>query len=445
MRIRRRPPQGRARASLARTIAVTAALATATATIGTLTTASAAAAATPQGAPPIPGALAFQLPSSNICLKRGTLTFSLRPIRHVRWVSATVRVNGRLVGTFSGNALRHAVTLHGLPSTKFKLGLAGQASSGRRASLTRTYSHCAPPTPPTKPTPPPKPTPPGPPVAPSSPTTPTAPSVRTGSYSGPPTYFYASGNVSFYVSTDATELQNVVVPNVSLTCSPSGSLSSQQIAITSIPIAADGSFSATTTQTGDIGSKPATFTETFSGQFHATNVTGTFREDISYGSGTIYSCTSNTQAWTATFDNQDNQAWTPPAPGSYSGAPVYFYASGDPSFYVSSDGSELQNVVVPNVSLECTPSGNLSSQQIAIASIPLAADGSFNSTTTQTGVIDNTPATYTYTFDGQFHGPNSKGVARIAGIFREDITYGSGTTYSCTSNNQAWTASPSAS
>jgi hypothetical protein len=251
--------------------------------------------------------------------------------------------------------------------------------------------------------------------------------------------------VSFYVSSNGTELQNVVVPNIGLSCSPSGNLSSQQIAIASIPIAADGSFSSTTTQTGVIGNKPATFTDTFSGQFHATNVTGSFREDITYGSGTVYNCTTNAQAWTATFDNQDDQASTSPAPGSYAGAPVYFYASGDPSFYVSSNGTELQNVVVPNVGLGCSPSTNLSSQQIAIAEIPIAADGSFTSTTTQTGVIGSTPATFTYTFDGQFHGPNSQGVPRVAGIFRENVTYGSGTTYSCTTNNQAWTATRSGS
>jgi hypothetical protein len=60
-------------------------------------------------------------------------------------------------------------------------------------------------------------------------------------------------------------------------------------------------------------------------------------------------------------------------------------------------------------------------------------------------VVANTPAKFTYTFNGQLHGPNSDGLQRVAGIFREDITYGSGTTYSCTSNNQAWTATFSAS
>lgn len=130
------------------------------------------------------------------------------------------------------------------------------------------------------------------------------------------------------------------------------------------------------------------------------------------------------------------------APGSYSGLPVYFYASGNPSFQISQDGSQLQNIVVPTVDVRCTPCGNLSSQPIAIVSIPIAADGSFTSTTTQTGVINNMRATFTYSFDGQFRGPNSKGVPRLAGTFREDIRYGSATTDSCRSNTQPWTASP---
>ena len=229
--------------------------------------------------------------------------------------------------------------------------------------------------------------------------------LAPGSYSGPPVYFYASGNPSFYVSQDGSELQNVVIPNVNLGCTPSANLSSQQISIASIPIEPDGSFTSTTTQTGVIGNTPATYTYTFDGQFHGPNlqgarrVGGIFREDITYGGATVYSCTSNAQAWTATYDAQDSQAATAPVPGAYSGAPVYFYASGDPRFDVSSSGTALQNVVVPNVNLSCSPSGTLSSQQVAIASIPIAADGSFTSTTTQTGVINNAPATFIYKFD----------------------------------------------
>ena len=404
----------------------------ATVTSGAVATASAA---TYAGAP-VTAAQTFVLPAATNCLKHGQLTIALRHPRHMRWISATIRINGRPFRTLSGRRLDRPVTLRGLPSPGFKVTIAAKASTGRTVSLTRSYTRCAPtsttPTKPTKPTTPPT-------------KAPAPPTIRIGSYSGPPTYFYASNNLSFYVSSDGAELQNVVVPNVALGCMPSGNLNSQQIAIASVPVAADGSFSSTTTQTGVVANTPAKFTYTFNGQFHATNVTGVFREDVSYGGATLYSCTSNSQAWTATFDKQDSQTWKTPAAGTYSGAPTYFYASNNLSFYVSSDGAELQNVVVPNVALGCTPSGNLNGQQIAIASIPVAADGSFSSTTTQTGVVGNTPAKFTYTFNGQLHGPNSDGLQRVAGIFREDITYGSGTTYSCTSNNQAWTATFSAS
>ena len=72
----------------------------------------------------------------------------------------------------------------------------------------------------------------------------------------------------------------------------------------SSPIAANGSFSATTTQDGVLYGKIAHFTYTFSGHFHGTTASGveraagSFREDITFDDGR--SCTSNQQAWSAT-------------------------------------------------------------------------------------------------------------------------------------------------
>ena len=49
-------------------------------------------------------------------------------------------------------------------------------------------------------------------------------------------------------------------------------------------------------------------------------------------------------------------------------------------------------------------------------------------------------ATFTYTFRGHVHGTTSTGVTRIAGTYREDIAYTDGVAYSCTTNDQAWSA-----
>ena len=79
--------------------------------------------------------------------------------------------------------------------------------------------------------------------------------------------------------------------------------------------------------------------------------------------------------------------------------------------------------------LACTPSYSSGiADHVQFASIAIDSDGSFNSgTVTETGVIDNEPATFTYTFSGNFHGTTTAGVERIAGQLREEITFNNGT------------------
>jgi hypothetical protein len=97
-------------------------------------------------------------------------------------------------------------------------------------------------------------------------------------------------------------------------------------------------------------------------------------------------------------------------------------------------------VTVPTL-VECVPSfSDGLADQIQFASIPIAAGGSFTATATQTGVIDNSQATFTYTFSGNFHGTTTSGQARAAGQLREDITFNNGTAYSCTTGPQTWSA-----
>jgi hypothetical protein len=79
-----------------------------------------------------------------------------------------------------------------------------------------------------------------------------------------------------------------------------------------------------------------------------------------------------------------------------------------------------------------------------VATIAINADGSFTSTTTQSGGINGAPALFTYTFNGHVHGIDSSGTQRFAGQFREDITYNNGTSYTCTSNDQFWSVIRSA-
>ena len=110
------------------------------------------------------------------------------------------------------------------------------------------------------------------------------------------------------------------------------------------------------------------------------------------------------------------------------------------TLYVSADGAHAQDVSVPVAYLQCAPGGAFY-DQLNVADIPIAADGSFTATTD--GVLSSSPAHYTYTFSGHFHGFNANGVQRAAGTLREDITYTNGTAFSCTTDPQSWSANRS--
>jgi hypothetical protein len=103
---------------------------------------------------------------------------------------------------------------------------------------------------------------------------------------------------------------------------------------------------------------------------------------------------------------------------------------------LSTDSAQLQDVKVPT-GLGCTPSKTLN-DQLQFGSIPIAAHGSSSGTASQTGTVSG--ATAQFTFSGHFHATNTAGNERVAGQFREDITFNDGTAYSCTTNIQTWSA-----
>jgi hypothetical protein len=264
-----------------------------------------------------------------------------------------------------------------------------------------------------------------------------------GSYSGP-----YSGNgygITLYVSGSQTQLQDISIPVDYLECAGTTFSPNAPIVLDSVALPADGSFSSTSTQTGVVGSGnyPTTFTITFQGHFHGASASGAARaagsvlETATYSNGTTYSCTSNKQSWSVAWGTQPTQPTTLPAVGSYSGS-----YSGNGYGITLNVGSQtqLQDVSVPVDYLECTGTTFSPNAPIVLDSVALAADGSFSTTSTQTGVVgpDNYPATFTITFQGHFHGVNASGAARAAGSVLETATYTNGTTYSCTSNKQSW-------
>src|SRR3984885_4584166 len=255
----------------------------------------------------------------------------------------------------------------------------------------------------------------------------TSSSVEPGSYSGDTSAGYG---VSLYVSPDSSQIQDVVV-NVAPTCTPSFSYGETEVEFASIPIAADGSFSGSSTVDGVVDNAPAKSTYLFSGQFSGTQVEGQVRDDITFSNGTSFSCTTNLTSWSATRDAQGaSQSASSPPSGSYSGAPWAGYGV---SLYVSPDSSQIQDVVV-NVAPTCTPSFSYGETEVEFASIPIAADGSFSGSSTVDGVVDNAPAKSTYLFSGQFSG------TQVEGQVRDDITFSNGTSFSCTTNLTSWSA-----
>ncbi len=262
-----------------------------------------------------------------------------------------------------------------------------------------------------------------------------------GSYGGTTSQGY---NIALYVSPDSTKLQDVTINAVELGCTPGGSYQDQSFNIPSIAIASDGSFTTTVVESGVIDNSAATITYTLSGHFHGTTggglerVAGQVRDDITYNNGTAYSCTSNNQSWSATYSAQGtSQSASPPPAGSYGGTTSQGYNT---TFAVSSGGTQLQDVTINAVELGCTPGGNYQDQSFNIPSIAIASDGSFTTTVVRTGTVNSAPATITYTLSGHFHGTTGGGLERVAGQVRDDITYNNGTAYSCTSNNQSWSA-----
>jgi hypothetical protein len=372
----------------------------------------------------ITAAAAFSLPSVKTCVAGRRLTLRLRRVAHVRWTGAVVKIDGKRFKTIRASQLGGPIRLTRLPAGSFVLTIKATARGGRSATAQRTYRACVPTPQPSHPTPAPAPTPR---PAPSPTPAPQPSTVAPGSYSG-----YSGGyGLSFYVSPDVTRIEDVSVPT-SLGCAPTKSFG-DHLGVGEIALAGDGSFAATTVQDGVLFGAPAHFTYTFSGRFTGTSAAGSLREDVTFDDGTAYSCTTNLLTWTAARESQGTQTGATP-PGSYSG-----YGGGyGMTLYVAPDGKSVQDVTV-DTSLGCTPSKTFG-DELQVASVAIAGDGSFSSVTTQHGQLSGGPATFTYTLSGHVHGTTTSGVERMAGTLREDVTYDDGTARTCATNDQSWYA-----
>ncbi len=129
----------------------------------------------------------------------------------------------------------------------------------------------------------------------------TAAPPHPGSYSGSSSQSFG---LSLTVSADSTQIENLTV-STALQCVPTKTFD-DQLQFASIPINADGSFSASATQSGLLNGVSAQFTYSLAGHFHgltsagSERVGGQLREDVTFNDGTAFSCTTNIQTWSAT-------------------------------------------------------------------------------------------------------------------------------------------------
>ncbi len=247
------------------------------------------------------------------------------------------------------------------------------------------------------------------------------------------------GGLTFYVSSDATQVQDFTIPIDDLKCTGEGTptltdhLEAFEVKIES------GAFSRTAIEKGRLEGYAVTFTFAVSGTFasNGEEASGTYSEKIAF-EGSARACTTSTQPFSAKRDTQPTQTTAAPPAGSYTGnIPT---RQGGLDFFVSSSGSHVQDVSIPTDDLRCTGEGtgtmtdHLEAPEITAT---LTAVGrTFKSAKTEKGaILEGQPVTIKFTFDGHFHSVNSEGVARAAGTYREDITF-EGSTRRCTTDNQ---------
>ena len=401
---------------------------------------------------PLSPAAVLVLPSTKQCVSRHQLTIRLRKPASLSWLAVTVKVNGRRVLTIKHARISTSLKLGGLPTGQFVLSIAVRASNGRSVTTTRDYRSCPPTVPPVNPKPPVIPTPPVTPVPPALPVTPVTPPVTTtpspteGHYTGTDPQSIERGDIDFYVSPTGN-LQDVYVELTELDCTPS-KVVYDHFEMAEVHVGSEGSFSQEGEQNGEIETSyrefaPAHMTYSLSGQLLEGHASGVFREEVTYNNGTKYSCSTSNQSWTATRDEKQSATSVPATEGHYTGTDPQDYERGNVAFYVSPTGN-LQDVSVETTVLPCAPS-KIVYDHFEMPEVTIGLDGSFSHTGEQEGMVETAygsyePAHITYTFSGHVHGAGANGEPRLAGMFREDITYNNGTKYSCSTSNQSWTA-----
>jgi hypothetical protein len=267
----------------------------------------------------------------------------------------------------------------------------------------------------------------------------------TGSYTGTTSVQTSDNGITLYVSGDRTQLQDISIPSIVLSCAPGGASLGDQLVLDSVPLASNSYFATTGSRSSVYDGYPATDRYTFKGHFHGVNsvgaavASGTLTDTLTYTDSTTRTCKSGVQSWSVARDAQPAQTTKLPPTGSYAGTTSVQTSDDGITLYVSGDRKQLQDISIPSIVLSCAPGGSSLGDQLVLDSVPLASNGYFATTATQSSIYDGYPATYKYTFKGHFHGVDSTGSPRAAGSFTDTLSYTNGATaWTCKSGVQSW-------
>jgi hypothetical protein len=275
----------------------------------------------------------------------------------------------------------------------------------------------------------------------TQPTQTTAPAPQ-GNFSGPDYFGHAT---SFYVNPGGTALENAYVANTGLTCSvATDSVAyANYLTMPLVPVSSTGAFDTTTSTTGLVEGQAATITDEFRGNVESLatdgheRAAGTYRQTVTFTNSSLGTCTTNDVPWFLERDTQPTQTTTPAPQGNFSGPDYFGHAT---SFYVNSNGTALENAYVANTGLTCSVATDTVAyaNYLTVPLVPVSSTGSFTATSSTTGLIDGQSATTTDVFQGQVESAGADGHERVAGTYRETITFTNSSLGFCTTNDVTW-------
>ena len=245
---------------------------------------------------------------------------------------------------------------------------------------------------------------------------PAAASPTPGSYTSV-SGFSTDNPLTFFVSSNRKQLQDIDANGIGMYCTPGGSFAPDFVADV-VALDASGHFSAKASQPIVADNVVGTLSYVFQGRVGASLAEGTLTETLKFTNGSPYTC-SSTISWTAKRDMQPLQTSAPPPAGTYTST---FRLSNTPlTFSVLPDRKRLAHIQANanGIGMYCAPGGYVATK-IIINTFPLNADGSFYGKSTQHIIVDNADATVNETFQGHFHGIGMSKAARAAGALHRD-------------------------